>query len=182
MRTSSTLLLLCLVCCTLPKDRVADKRYSIPLHDRNFRGEVSLSPTSKGFKIAIHDYHGTESDRVIFPFDYYALDTADVNRDGNTDILIGVVKTTRFDPGEKRRLFILQIDEGRLRPLWLGSKVYQQLLNFKTGQGGVVTTLEKTQKGNFAVGLYQWENFGLVLIQYVVEEKTYEEALDFFNN
>lgn len=156
------------------------ERNSFNIHNKDFVGQVRIAPSSKGFILSIQDTAGVESDRTIFPFQPYQLDTADVNRDGRTDILVGLIKDTRFDPGEKRRLFILQIDEGNLRPLWLGSRTCQQLINFRSVTKGIVATLEKTKAGNFAVGTYRWEGFGLALVKYIVDEKSYDEAVVHF--
>jgi hypothetical protein len=125
--------------------------------------------------------NGEEVDHTIFSHQPYQLDTADVNRDGRTDIIVGIIKSTHFDPGEKKRLFILQIDEGQLRPLWLGSKVCQQLVDFRAMSNGIVKTLERTKEGNYAIGLYEWQGFGLTLLEYSSNEKSYTEALEIFN-
>jgi len=153
----------------------------ISIHDRYFEGNARVTHTSKGFKIALTDGEGEEVDRTIFNYPFYQLDTADVNRDGRTEILVGLVKPTEFDPQEKKRLFILRIDEGQLRPLWLGSKVCQQLVDFKTLPNGLVKTLEQTKEGNYTVGIYEWQGFGLTLIKYVSNEKPYDEAITIFN-
>lgn len=155
---------------------------TIPINDHYFTGHAQLTFTSKGFRIALLDARGEKSDQAIFNHQPYQLDTADVNRDGRTDIIVGLIKPTEFDPEEKKRLFILRIDEGQLRPLWLGSKVCQQLIDFKAMKNGVVRTLEKTSTGNYAIGLYEWQGFGLTLIGYASNEKPYHEAVTLFNS
>jgi hypothetical protein len=158
------------------------KNATVTIHDQHFDGSAQLTRTSKGFKIALITSDGEELDRAIFNYKPYQLDTGDINRDGRTEILVGLVKSTEFDPEEKKRLFILRIDEGQLRPLWLGSKVCQQLVDFKSISNGVVRTLEQTKEGNYAIGIYEWQGFGLTLIKYISNEKPYDEAIAIFNS
>lgn len=168
--------------CSTPPESTVMERIAITIHDQYFEGSAQVTKTLKGFKIALHNSKGEELDRTIFNYQSYRLDTADVNHDGRTEILIGLIKPTEFDPFEKKRLFILRIDDGQLRPLWLGSKVCQQLVDFKTTANGGVRTLEQTKEGNFAIGIYEWQGFGLTLIKYVSDEKPYDEAVTIFNS
>src|SRR5690606_30587780 len=127
-------------------------------------------PISQGFKVVLTDSAGETSDEAIFRYTPYHLDTADVNRDGRTDVLVGLIKPTEFDPVERKRLFILRIDDGGLRPLWLGSKACHEVINFKTPANGKVLTLEKPKKQESAIGRDDWESFGLPLTHYLYDE------------
>jgi hypothetical protein len=174
--------LLVLTSCLRPTDEPLADGYELALNDPNFQGKavfekLSFSP---GFKIVLIDHRGNITDQTIFKYTPYRLDIADVNRDGKTDVLVGLIKSTEFDPIERKRLFILRIDDSQLRPLWLGSKVCQDLINFKALDGGFVQTLEKTRKGNYAIGLYEWQGFGLTLINYVHNEIHYADAFKIF--
>jgi hypothetical protein len=175
-------LLLVVASCTQPThDMIADG-YELTVNDANFQGKAVLEKlsVSTGFKIVLIDQSGEITDQAVFRYAPYRLDTADVNRDGNTDVLVGLIKSTEFDPSQKKRLFILRIDEGHLRPLWLGSKVCQELINFKAVDGGFVQTLERTHEGNYAIGLYEWQGFGLTLIHYIHNEIHYADAFKIF--
>lgn len=153
----------------------------ISLHDKFFHGHVEFAYTSRGFRVNLYDSLNHKLDQAIFNYQPYRFGTSDVDRDGRTDILVGLIKTTEFDPHEKKRLFILRVDDGQIRPLWLGSKVCQQLIDFKASADGVVKTIEKTKTGNYAIGHYKWQGFGLTLIEYVSNEKPYDEAITLFN-
>src|SRR5687767_8502918 len=85
---------------------------------------------TKGFKLMVESGHS--SDAVLFRYQAYHLDTGDINKDGRTDILLGLIKPTKFDPELNKRLFILRVDEGTIRPLWLGSKTCNNLQEFRT--------------------------------------------------
>lgn len=152
------------------------------ISNADFQGKAVLKrlATVTGFKILLADNNGRISDQAIFKYPAYRIDTADINRDGNTDILVGLIKATEFDPVEKKRLFILRIDDGHLRPLWLGSKVCQELVDFKASDKGHIQTLERTKSGNYAIGLYEWESFGLTLLHYLHNEIPHNEASEIF--
>ena len=174
--------LLILTSCSRPTDGPIADGYELTVNDTNFQGKAVFKKLSAaaGFKILLIDHAGKTTDQIIFRYTPYALDVADVNRDGKTDVLVGLIKSTEFDPIERKRLFILRIDDTQLRPLWLGSKVCQDLINFKALEGGFVQTLEKTQKGNYAIGLYEWQGFGLTLINYIHNEIQYADASKIF--
>jgi hypothetical protein len=55
--------------------------------------------------------------RLDYPV--YQFDCEDVNGDGIPEIAVGVIKTTRYDPVCRKRLFIFKLYEGRyIRQLW----------------------------------------------------------------
>jgi|GEM_PF-2131479 len=85
--------------------------HEISLKDRFFEGKAAILdlPDDHGFKIVLTDSSGHQLDRVIFSYPYYRFDSADINRDGRTEILIGLIKKTEFDPTPKKRMFILRI-------------------------------------------------------------------------
>ena len=151
---------------------------SVDISNPSFKGKVVLKSLSSrnGFKLLLVDDQNIITDQTIFQYTPYQLDTVDVNHDGSTDILVGLIKPTEFDPTEKKRLFILRIDDGQLRPLWLGSKVCQELVDFRASDSGLVRTLEKTKSGNYAIGEYEWQGFGLALTQYIHHEISFEHA------
>ena len=152
---------------------------TLPIRDDFFSGQVQLQhlTSRQGFKVLLTDSAGKMLDQTVFNYVSYQLDTADVNRDGRTEILIGLIKATEFDPLEKKRLFILRIDHGRLRPLWLGSKVCQELVNFRCLNNGIVQTIEKTSSYKFTIGQYYWQSFGLTLQDYTGNYESIHEAL-----
>ena len=157
---------------------------SLHIHDAYFNGSVdfqSLKSTT-GFKFILRDSAGNKLDQIVFKYIPYQLDTGDINHDGKTDILVGLTKTTHFDPVERKRLFIIRIDSGQLRPLWLGTRVCQELVAFKTIEEGEVKTIEHEKNGQYAIGTYAWQGFGLALIKYTHHELSLSEAQKIFEN
>lgn len=172
-----------LALCACSTERLESVR-SISLSGESFHGKVVFDErtSSSGFKISLVNDSNETLDRLVFDYPLYHIDSADVDRDGKTDILVGLIKRTRFDPTKKKRLFILRIDHGQLRPLWLGSRVCQELISFKTLDQGIVKTLEKTRSGSYSIGLYEWRGFGLKLLKYQYEKISLDHAQTLFDS
>jgi hypothetical protein len=119
-----------------------------------------------------------------FNYEVFRIDTGDVNNDNSTDILVGVIKSTRFDPVSRKRLFIFKLFEGYIRPLWLGSRVSQPLIDFKfvkCKSEGVVRTIESEKDQSYLVAEYHWIGFGLRFMHYLGREKTIHQAYKILN-
>ena len=69
------------------------------------------------------------------PYPIYQFQTGDINGDGEVDAMVGVVKTTRYYQEKGRRLFIFKQVNGKVRPLWLGSKLGGILEDFRYKDG-----------------------------------------------
>jgi len=156
----------------------------LTIRNTSFQGKVVYQKLieNTGFRISLKTLSGNTVDNIIFHHTLYQLDTVDIDHDGNTEILIGLIKPTTFDPVVKKRLFILRVDGTQLRPRWLGSKVCQELIDFKSADNGMIQTLERTTKGNYAIGSYHWQSFGLILKQYRYNEIPLHEATKLFNH
>ena len=114
------------------------------------------------------------------PYPVYRLDTADVNGDGRTEALVGVIKSTRFYPQKGRRLFVFKNYKNRVRAMWMGSKLGGILQDFRFVDG-VVRSLETTTKGQYVVAEYHWQGFGFGFVRFLVVKVGREEALKAFN-
>jgi len=112
-----------------------------------------------------------ELDYPVYRFDY-----GDITKDEIPEIAVGVIKTTRFDPNLDKRLFIFYItDDFYIRPLWLGSRVAQPLVDFQIKKEKIYT-IEKELSGNFLVAEYAWKGFGLEFKRYIERELTLSKA------
>jgi hypothetical protein len=104
-----------------------------------------------------------------------------VDGDGTPEALVGVVKSTRYYPEKGRRLFIFHLVRGKVRPLWLGSKVGGPLVDFRFVDGRV-RTLEQAPHDRYSVAEWQWKDFGLQFQRYLVEKTTLHNAREVFDN
>jgi hypothetical protein len=113
------------------------------------------------------------------PYPVFHVEVGDVDGNGTDEILVGVIKATRYDPIVGKRLFIFKLVEGHIRPMWLGSRVSQPLESFHLVAGKDhprIRTIEKEQDGKFLVANYHWEVFGLEFENYQAREISYVAA------
>ena len=116
--------------------------------------------------------------RITFPV--YRMCEGDVDGDGSTDALVGVVKSTRFDKNVARRLFIFKNFHGHIRAMWMGSQLGGILQDFRFAHGNVVT-LQCDTSGKYAVLEHEWRGFGLGAKQFLDRGVTEQEARKCFN-
>ena len=115
--------------------------------------------------------------RWELPFPVYSFDTGDVDGDGSTDAIVGVVKRTRFDPEVRRRVFMFKNYRGHVRPLWLGSRLGQPVADFRyVARERVLRVMETERSGRFLVADYRWRSFGMEFVRYLAREQTEEQA------
>jgi hypothetical protein len=123
-------------------------------------------------------------DSIILNYEIYRIAAGDIDHNSKIDMCVGVIKPTHFDPMVRKRLFIYEIDRGHIRPLWLGSKLVFELMDFKViDRDGkdIIRSIEEcshsSEVGRYYIGEYRWECFGLKLIRFAAERLEYENAL-----
>ncbi len=121
------------------------------------------------------------SNQWQLPYPVYRMETGDVDGNGTTEALVGVIKPTRFYPEMGRRLFIFKNYEGLIRPMWLGSKLGGTLQDFHF-RNGCVRSLETNAKGEYTVAEYRWSGFGVAFERYLVKNAERSKALEAFEN
>ena len=139
---------------------------------------VSLKKNATDSYVLVADLNGRIETWKI-PYPVYQFESGDLDGDHSDDILVGVIKITRFDSICRKRLFIFRLTEGRIRPLWLGSRVGQPLEMFHLCRSDsllTVLTIEKERDGKYLVAQYKWKGFGLSFIKYISREITKNQA------
>lgn len=125
------------------------------------------------------------TDKWELPYQVYQFQTGDIDNNGIDDIMVGVIKTTRFDSTMSKRLFIFKNYKGFVRPLWLGSRLGQPLEDFcfvKDNDGSFIRSIEKERSGKYLVAEYRWQKFGLEFTKYINREIEHSKALELLKN
>lgn len=98
----------------------------------------------------------------------WKLAIADVDGDGQHEIVVGVYKSTRFFPKPHNCLFIYAWDGRRAHPKWLGSALSKPFVDFAfiNGKGDSpdrLVAIETKRDGRRCVAVYSWNGFGFTL-------------------
>ena len=120
----------------------------------------------------------------MVPFDIYHFELGDIDGNGVPDILLGVIKSTHFHPEIQKRLFIYKIDEGRIRPMWMGSRISHEIIDFRfiiSGNLPLIRSLEKDNQNSYLVAEYKWKEFGLALVRYISRGLNIKQAYEKYN-
>jgi len=109
----------------------------------------------------------------------YRFSSGDVNNDGQSDIAVGVIKTTRRDTVARKRLFLFQVRNRAIIPLWLGSSLGRPLEDFalvKHDSLTLVRSIELEKSQRYLVAEYEWFGFGLSFRRYLHRELSLKRA------
>ncbi len=103
--------------------------------------------------------NGKVVDSWQLPYPVYRFATADIDADGSIDAVVGVFKSSRYFTTPSRRVFIFKNFNGKVRPLWLGSRLGGDLVDFVV-VGSAIRAIENTEQG-YVVSNYTWKGFGM---------------------
>lgn len=135
------------------------------------KASISIHAESDTLNILSYTIDGRQTDEWKLPYPVYRFECGDINSDGIPEIAVGVVKSTRYSHYEARRLFIFKLfGEQYIRPLWLGSRVSHELLDFRMEHlptHTCIRTTERTMQGDTVDVRYKPSGFGLKFVEYV---------------
>ncbi len=128
-------------------------------------GVVRLHRIHDSLSIIRYERGGEELSSWELPYPVYRFDWGDVNADGIPEIAVGVIKSTRFFPQPDKRLFLFKLYRGKhIRPLWLGSHVAYELIDFRIERDSVpalILTTERLSNDSIVHALYRQKGFGI---------------------
>lgn len=132
---------------------------------KQFKGLLKLTQPTDSTWIVEHYSADTLADTWVLHDSVYRFECGDLTGDGEPEVLVGVIKPTRYRPEADKRLFIFKLFKGRyIRPLWLGSRVGLPLNDFKVERDSVpqmVHTWERDTDGTVLERFYKYQGFGL---------------------
>ncbi len=141
---------------------------------------LSLTVSAQAFELRCeHDSLYWLNDWRL-PYPVYQFQTGDVDGNGSEDAMVGVIKSTRFYPEKARRLFIFKQVNGKVRPLWLGSKLGGILEDFRFVDGKI-RALESTADSLYVVSDYRWGGFGMTFERFIIKGVNRETAIKTFS-
>ena len=117
---------------------------------------------------------GTVTDTWQLPYPVYRFATADIDGDGSLDAVVGVFKASRYFTTPSRRVFIFKNFGGKVRPLWFGSRLGGELVDFAV-VGSMIRAIEQVEQG-YAVSNYTWKGFGMGFDSLVAKCSNLEEC------
>ncbi len=110
----------------------------------------------------------------------WKLLVADIDGDGEKELLTAVKKTTHYDKEEKNRLFVFNYKEGKLVKKWTGSDIAGNWEDFIAGdlvdtKGEEIIFITKEEVGKEKLFVYHWFDFGFLMLAH---SKEYNKILD----
>ena len=132
-------------------------------------GTLRLDHIHDSLSVIRYEKQGAELSSWELPYPVYRFDWGDLTGDGVPEIAVGVVKPTRFFPTPAKRLFLFKLYHGRLiRPLWLGSHVAHELVDFHIERDSVpalIHTIELLPDGSQVRCEYRQRGFGIKFVK-----------------
>lgn len=119
----------------------------------------------------------SKNDEIVtskkLPWPVYRFTYGDLDGDSVPEVVVGVIKETFYWKQKDKRIFIYQLYNGQhIVPLWLGSHVASELIDFdidRTTQPAMVHTIEKHKDSSLYEAEYYLSSFGLKFKRYIFE-------------
>ncbi|MCR4920826.1 MAG: nuclear receptor-binding factor 2 [Bacteroidaceae bacterium] len=148
----------------------ADGDSAYVYHSRGAFGRLGISAVSDSL-FQIHHYLGDSLvDTWTIDAPVYRFECGDLNADSVPEILVGVIRATRYRPQPDKRLYIFKLYKGQyIRPLWMGSRLGLPLDDFCVERDSLphtVHTWEHRADSTSVEAIYRLQGFGLKFVKY----------------
>ncbi|MEL7001158.1 MAG: nuclear receptor-binding factor 2 [Bacteroidota bacterium] len=124
------------------------------------------------------------SSKWPLPYPVYQYQYGDIDNNGSVDLAVGVFKPTRYDTVKRNRLFLYEVRNNAIIPLWLGTSVGHPIINFKMIQNSegknLIRIIGREKTETFLIADYEWYGFGLSLSDYIKRDISLEFARELF--
>ena len=139
----------------------------------------SLLQKNDSLHVLILDTDSTHSE-LILRYPVYRFCTGDLDGDGIEEVMVGVIKPTRFIHETDKRLFIYKNHKGRIKRMWMGSKVGGQIIDFCCVDGFLIC-MSKMEDNKCIIAKWKPARFGIEFLGYIAENIDEQTALELFN-
>jgi hypothetical protein len=135
--------------------------------------------------LTVNNNGNINSRAALLPWPVYQFQMGDIDGDNITDLFVGVIKSCRYDPVVRRRLFAYEVVDGDIRAKWLGTHTAYDLKEFRTVsiEGRThIRALEQDESGIYHIMTYAWASFGPRIKHNEKGGKDYGQAFKIFNS
>lgn len=113
-----------------------------------------------------------------------SLTIVDIDNDGNEDIAVGIVKSSRWSEVKSLKMHLYKVQSDRILPLWRSSKLTSNLLDFcfvcNSGKNSACV-LEQLSDTSYNLIRFRWKYFGLVFEDYILKNADSATTFQKFN-
>lgn len=137
--------------------------------NHNDSGYICCRCINDSLYVLSHIKNDSVVDEWKLPYPLFQFDCADLTSDGVPEICVGVIKKTKYRPVMDKRLFIFKLHRGiYIRPLWLGSRVSNPLIDFKLENDSSVALIHTWEQTPDSVSqvIYRYHGFGIKFVKY----------------
>lgn len=159
-----------LILCLVIWSSCVNNKNTIEICSTNI-GSVILASACDSMATLLHiDSNGDTLSQWPLYHPVYHTDYGDLTADGIPEIVVGVVKKTKYWHTEDRRLFVFKLYKGELiRPLWLGSRLGCPIVTFRIERDSVPARIVSTEQCGDSViqAMYRVKGFGPKFEKYI---------------
>lgn len=110
-------------------------------------------------------------------FNPWKLNIADVENDGNKELLVGVYKRTRYFNEKEKRVFVYNLQGRYFYPKWFGSKINYTIIDFEVDETNNDLIILHENNQYKPLIRYKWNGFGFSIKDIMKRHADYNEKI-----